>query len=129
MGFHTGSHVNRRRLGRIVKPRFIMQGGSVFQCVEVRPGTNSEFFEEMWLMVICLSFWHIWTRRYKFVFQRQKLLCGEVMLNIWFELVAWLRGRYDSIQGDSNKAAMASSKFLLKWGGSPMMIKSLTGPK
>ena len=29
---------------------------------------------------------------------------GEVMLNIWFELVAWLRGRYDSIQGESDEA-------------------------
>ena len=69
----------------------------MFLCDGVRPCTNSEFFEEIWLMVACLSVWHIWSKCCKFVFQRQKLSCGEVMLNIWFELVAWLRGRYDSI--------------------------------
>ena len=54
---------------------------------------------------------------------------GEVMLNIWFELVAWLRGRYDSIQGNMEDAERARSKFLLKWGGSPMMAKSSSRPK
>ena len=34
---------------------FIVQGGRVFQCDGVRPDTNSEFFEEIWLMVACLS--------------------------------------------------------------------------
>ena len=34
---------------------FKVQGGRVFQCDGVRPGTNSEFFEEIWLMVACLS--------------------------------------------------------------------------
>ena len=34
--------------------------------------------------VACLSVRHIWTRHCKFVIQRQKLSCGEVMLNIWF---------------------------------------------
>ena len=67
-------------------------------------------------MVACLSVWHIWTRRCKFVFQRQKLSCGEVMLNIWFLLVAWLRVQYDSIKGESNEAERARSKFLLKMG-------------
>ena len=101
----------------------------MFQCDGVRPGTNSEFFEEIWLMVACLSVWHIWIRRCKYVFQQQKLPCREVMLNIWFELVAWLRGRYDSIQGNTEDAERARSKFLLKWGGSPMMAKSSSMPK
>ena len=78
---------------------FIVEGGKVFQCARVRPSTNSEFFEEIWMMVACLTGWHIWTRRCKFVFQQHKLPSGEVLLNIWFELVSWLRGRYDSIQG------------------------------
>ena len=45
--------------------------------------------------------------------------------------VAWLRGRYDSIQGDTEDAerARSKSKFLLKWGGSPMMAKSSSRPK
>ena len=32
---------------------FIVHGGSMFQCVGVRPGTNSMFFEEIWIMVAC----------------------------------------------------------------------------
>ena len=51
------------------------------------------------------------------------------MLNTWFELVAWLRDRYDSIQGETEEAERARSKFLLKWGGSPMMAKSSSRPK
>ena len=78
---------------------FIVQGGNVFQCVGVRPSTKSEFFEEIWMMVACLSVWHIWTRRCKFVFQQHKLPSDEVLLNIWFYLVCWLQGQYDSIQG------------------------------
>ena len=53
---------NGGRLGGIVKPRghgFIVEGDNVFQCVGVRPGTNSEFFEEIWMMVACLTGWHI----------------------------------------------------------------------
>ena len=80
-------------------------------------------------MVACLSVWHIWTRRCKFVFQQQKLSYGEVMLNIWFELLAWLHRRYDLIKGESDEAKRVRSKFLLKWGGSPMMVKSSTKPK
>ena len=95
-----------------------MHGGNAFQCAE-----------EIWMKVACLSVWHIWTRRYKFVFHQQKLPRGEVLLNIWFELVSWLVGRYDSIKGDSDEAEMARSKFLLKWGGSPMMVKSSTQHK
>ena len=76
---------------------FIMHSGSVFLYYGVKPGTTSEFFEEIWLMVECLSVWHIWTRRCKFVFQQQKTPSSEVLLNIWFELEAWLHGRYDSI--------------------------------
>ena len=33
---------------------FIVEGDKVFQCPRVRPGTNSEFFEEIWMMVACL---------------------------------------------------------------------------
>ena len=91
-----------------------MQGGKVFQRVGVQPVTNSEFFEEIWMMVACLSVWHIWTSRCKLVFQQQKIPSGEVLLNIWFELVSWLRGRYDSIQGESDATERARSKFLLK---------------
>ena len=56
------------------------------------------FFRRYGMMVACLTGWHIWTKRCKFVFQHHKLPSGEVLLNIWFELVSWLRGRYDSIQ-------------------------------
>ena len=46
-----------------------------------------------------------------------------------FELVSWLRnGMTRSIQGESDEAKRAQSKLLLKWGGLPMMVKSLTGP-
>ena len=38
---------------------FIVKSRSVFLCDGVRPGTNSEFFEDIWLMVACLSIWHI----------------------------------------------------------------------
>ena len=41
---------------------FIVQDGKVFQRAGVRHGTNSEFFEEIWMMVSCLSVWHIGTR-------------------------------------------------------------------
>ena len=51
------------------------------------------------------------------------------IVNIWFELVAWLRGRYNSIQGNTEDAERARSKFSLKWGGSPMMAKSSSIPK
>ena len=51
------------------------------------------------------------------------------MLNIWFELVSWLRGRYDSIQENTEDVERARSKFLLKWGGSPMMAKYSSRPK
>ena len=108
---------------------FIVQGGNVFQCVGVLPTTNSAFSEEIWMMVDCLSVWHIWTTRCKFVFQQQKFPSGKVFLNIWFELVSWLRGQYDSIQGESNEAERARSKFLLKWGSSPMVVRSSLGPK
>ena len=43
--------------------------------------------------------------------------------------MACLRGRYDSIKGESDESEMERSKFLLKWGGSPMMVKSSTRPK
>ena len=33
---------------------FIVQSGNVFQCAGVRLGTNTEFFEEIWLTVACL---------------------------------------------------------------------------
>ena len=82
------------------------------------------------MMVACLMGWHIWTRRCKFVFQQHKLPSGEVLLNIWFELVSWLRGRYDSIQGESDEAERARAKFLLKWGRSPIIVViSSSGPK
>ena len=77
MGFHTGFDPKWRTInGCIVK------SGGVFLCDGVRPITNSDFFEEIWLMAACLSIWHIWTKRCKFVFQRQKLSCSEVMLNM-----------------------------------------------
>ena len=38
---------------------FIVHGGSMFQCVGVRPSTNSAFFEEICMFVACLSVWHI----------------------------------------------------------------------
>ena len=34
---------------------FIVQDGNVFQCVRVRPDTNSEFFEEIWMMLARLT--------------------------------------------------------------------------
>ena len=79
-------------------------------------------------MVGCLSIWNVWIGRCKFAFRQQKLSCNEVMLNIWFELVAWLRGRYDLIQGESEEAERARSKFLLKWSSSPMIVKSSSRP-
>ena len=47
---------------------FTVQGGKVFQRAGVRPSSNSEFFEEIWMMVTCLSVRDIWTRHCKFVF-------------------------------------------------------------
>ena len=38
---------------------FLVQGGKVFERAGVRPGTNSKYFEEIWMMVACLSVWHI----------------------------------------------------------------------
>ena len=64
-----------------------------------------------------------------FVFQQRKLPSDEVLLNIWFKLVSWLRKRYDSIQGDLDEVERAWLKFLLKWGSSPMMVKSSSRPK
>ena len=55
------------------------------------------------MMVACLTGWHIWTKRCKFVFQQHKLPSSEMLLNIWFEVVSWLRRRYDSIQGESDE--------------------------
>ena len=83
----------------------------------------------IWMMVTCLTVCHLWTRRCKFVFQQHKLLSGEVLLNIWFDLVSWLRGRYDSIKGELDEAKKVRSKFLLKWGNSPMVDRSSSGPK
>ena len=40
-----------------------------------------------------------------------------------------MHGRYDSIQGESDEAERARPKFLLKWGGFPMMVKSSTRRK
>ena len=76
---------------------FIVKSSSVFLCDGGRLDTNSKVFEEIWLMVACLSVWRIRIKRCKFVFQQQKLSCGEVLLNILFELMAWLRRWYDSI--------------------------------
>ena len=50
---------------------------------------------------------HLNQALYIFFFPQPKLPSGEVLLNIWFELVFWFRGRYDSIQGDSNEAKRA----------------------
>ena len=80
-------------------------------------------------MVACLSVLHIWTRCCKFVFQQHKLPCGEPMVNIRFKLVAWPSEQYESIQRESYEVEMTRLKFMLKWGGSPMMVKSSTGPK
>ena len=88
-----------------------MKGGILFQCARVRLITNSEFFEEIWLMVASLPVWHIWIRHSKFDFQQQKLSRGEVMLNISFERVTWLCRRYDSVQGESNETKMAQIFF------------------
>ena len=60
---------------------------------------------------------------------QQKIPSGEVLLNIWFELVSWLRGRYDSIKGESDAVERSRSKFLLKWGNSPMVGRSSSGPQ
>ena len=61
-GESWGEQLNPHRHG------FIVHGGSVFQCDGVRPGINSDFFEEIWLMVVCLSIWHIWIMQCKYVF-------------------------------------------------------------
>ena len=68
------------------------------------------------MMMACLMGWHIWTRRCKFVFQQHKLPSGEVLLNIWFELVSWLRGRYDSIKGESDIVEKSSGKVSAEMG-------------
>ena len=106
---------------------FIVEGGNVFQCARVRPGTNSEFFEEIWTMVACNGLAHL--DQALFVFQQHKLPSSEVLLNIWFELVSWRRGWYNSIQGESDEAKRAREKFMLKWGRCPMVVRSSSRPK
>ena len=83
MGILAGSEVLRGMLGETTKSQghgFIVHGGIVFQCARVRTGTNSAFFEEVWMMVVCLSVWHIWTRRCKFVFQRKQSACCKFVI-------------------------------------------------
>ena len=98
----------------------------MFQCDGVRPDTNSQIFEEIRLMVVCLLVWHIWTKHCKCVIQRQKLPCGEVMLNIWFKLVGSLVARNVRTRRSRNGKVKV---YMLKWGGFVMMLKSLTRPK
>ena len=70
-----------------------------FNVLEFDLAQTLNFLKEIWMMVACLTGWHIWTKRWKFIFQQHKLPSGEVLLNIWFQLVSWLRGRYDLIKG------------------------------
>ena len=39
----TGEQLNPHGHG------FIVEGGKVLQCARVRPGTNSDFFEQIWI--------------------------------------------------------------------------------
>ena len=47
--------------------------------------------------------------------------CCQTFGSSWY---LGLRGQYNLIQGDSDEAKRAWSKFLLNWDGSPMMVKS-----
>ena len=58
MGSIQGFSLKGERWGEQLNPQghgFIVQGGRVFQCDRMRPGTNSEFLKEIWLMAACLS--------------------------------------------------------------------------
>ena len=71
LGSIQGLSLKRESWGEPLNPQghgFTVQGGQVFQCDGVRHGTNFEFFEEIWLMVACLSVWHIWIMCCKYVF-------------------------------------------------------------
>ena len=100
---------------------FIVEGGNVFQCARVRPGTNSEFFEEIWMMMIAGTFGPGIASLFFNNTSSQAV--------IWFELVSWLRGWYDSFQGELDEAKRAQVKFLLKWDISPMVVRSSSWPK
>ena len=52
--------------------------------------------------------------------------CGEVMLNIWFKLVGSLVARNVRTRRSRNGKVKV---YMLKWGGSIMMLESLTRPK
>ena len=62
MAFYTRSDPNGDGWAEQLNPHghgLIVKSGSVFLCDGVRPDTNSELFEEICLMVACLSAWHI----------------------------------------------------------------------
>ena len=133
VGVLTRFDANWGRLGRTTKSTWSWIFSARWKCAQMCWNETwykiCFFFKEIWMLVACFSVWHVWTIRCMFVSHQRELPCGEVLLNIWFELVSWLRGQYNSIEGNSDEAKRGRSKFLLKWGHSPMMVKSLSGPK
>ena len=71
--------------------------------------TKATKLKSLWTILAGLTTWQIWKH------YCHTIPSGEVIMELWDHLIAFLRGSYEDIQGKIDSTSKARTTFILKW--------------
>ncbi len=86
-------------------------------------------YDERWNLINACTLWHIWRRRCTACFDNFLEPPVETIKAIWCDLLHTLKGQFDSIQGESDKANKERHAFYKLWDHMGMYTRSTRRPK
>ena len=72
-----------------------------------------------WELISSLALWFVWRARCRRVFEDRVVPPAETIRDFWLELIHTLRGQFDRMQGESDRAGRRREAFLRLWGHPP----------
>ena len=85
--------------------------------------TASPWFREIWMLIAGFTLWYVWKACCLKFFQDMVQPPEELMMDIWFVIINFLRGQLDEVCYHSNDVVIARLRFQQKWRNTPIVTQ------
>ena len=83
--------------------------------------TKSTEPKSLWTILACLTTCQLWKHRCCGIFQGKPIPPTKIVMELWDHLIAFFRGSYEDIQGETDSTSRLGATFILKWRGMSML--------
>ena len=89
---------------------------------------NNIYPTQIWKTVSTVTLWTLWKYRCKRRYDSIVPLLSDILLELWDNLLAVVRGQYDNMSGPSEVVLKKRKKLLQLWRKLPLFTISSQGP-